>query len=105
LIAFVIVLEGGDEARVDHHGAVGRREGVASRVLHEREGEVEQLRVHPLRHQAPADAIDVGQGPAHPWTFGVGMQYSARCWLDLAADVGWDLHGGFSVAMVPVVRF
>jgi hypothetical protein len=33
------------------------------------------------------------------------MQYSARRWLDLAADVGWDLHGGFSVAIVPVVRF
>jgi hypothetical protein len=33
------------------------------------------------------------------------MQYSARRGLDLAADVGWDLHGGFSVAIVPVVRF
>jgi hypothetical protein len=50
-------------------------------------------------------SFEVDQGPAHPWTYGVGTQYSARRWLDVAADCGFDLHGGFYVALVPVVRF
>lgn len=49
--------------------------------------------------------FEVDQGPAHPWTFGGGAQYSARRWLDLSADFGTDLHGGWYVAIVPVVRF
>lgn len=50
-------------------------------------------------------SFEVDQGPAHPWTYGLGMQYSARRWLDLAVDVGVDFHGGFYVVIVPVVRF
>ena len=50
-------------------------------------------------------AFEVDQGPAYPWTYGAGMQYSARRWLDVAVDVGTDLHGGYYVAIVPVVRF
>lgn len=49
--------------------------------------------------------FEVDQGPAHPWTFGGGMVYSPRRWLDLSADFGTDLHGGWYVAIVPVVRF
>ena len=49
--------------------------------------------------------FEVDQGPAHPWTYGLGMQYSARRWLDLAVDAGVDFHGGWYVAIVPVVRF
>jgi len=54
---------------------------------------------------AAAVLASVASGPAYPWTYGAGMQYSARRWLDLAVDVGTDLHGGFYVAVVPVVRF
>lgn len=50
-------------------------------------------------------SFEVDQGPAHPWTYGLGMQYSARRWLDVAVDLGVDFHGGFYVAIVPVVRF
>lgn len=50
-------------------------------------------------------SFEVDQGPAHPWTYGVGMQYSARRHFDVAVDLGMDFHGGFYVAVVPVVRF
>lgn len=50
-------------------------------------------------------SFEVDQGPAHPWTYGLGLQYSARRWLDLAVDFGVDFHGGAYVAIVPVVRF
>jgi hypothetical protein len=50
-------------------------------------------------------SFEVDQGPAHPWTYGLGMQYSARKWLDLAFDAGTDLKGGYYLAIVPVVRF
>ena len=36
---------------------------------------------------------------------GVGFQYSPRKWFDLAVDVGADGHGGWYVAIVPVIRF
>lgn len=50
-------------------------------------------------------AFEVDQGPAKPWTYGVGMQYGVRPWLDLAVDSGWDFAGGWYVAIVPTVRF
>jgi hypothetical protein len=50
-------------------------------------------------------SFEVDQGPAHPWTYGLGAQVSPRRWLDLAVDVGTDFKGGFYVALVPVVRF
>jgi hypothetical protein len=50
-------------------------------------------------------SFEVDQGPAHPWTYGAGTQYSARRWLDIAVDLGVDFHGGWYVAIVPVVRF
>ena len=49
--------------------------------------------------------FEVDQGPAHPWTYGLGMQYGVRKWLDLAIDVGADFKGGYYIALVPVVRF
>ena len=49
--------------------------------------------------------FEVDQGPAHPWTYGAGLQYSHRRWLDVNADFGTDFHGGWYVAIVPVVRF
>jgi hypothetical protein len=49
--------------------------------------------------------FEVDQGPAHPWTYGLGLQYSPRRWLDFNADLGTDLKGGWYVAIVPVVRF
>ena len=50
-------------------------------------------------------SFEVDQGPAHPWTYGLGMQYSARRWLDIAVDTGVDFRGGWYVAIVPVIRF
>jgi len=50
-------------------------------------------------------SFEVDQGPKHPWTYGGGLQYSARRWLDLAGDFGTDFHGGWYIAIVPVVRF
>jgi len=49
--------------------------------------------------------FEVDQGPAHPWTFGVGTAYSPTKWLDLAVDTGSDFNGGWYVAVVPVFRF
>ena len=49
--------------------------------------------------------FEVDQGPAHPWTFGVGGSYTPRPWIDLALDTGTDFNGGWYVAVVPVFRF
>jgi hypothetical protein len=49
--------------------------------------------------------FEVEQGPKHPWTYGIGFSYSPRKWFDLAVDVGSDGHGGWYVAIVPVIRF
>jgi hypothetical protein len=49
--------------------------------------------------------FEVDQGPAHPWTFGLGSAYSPTKWLDLAVDTGTDFNGGWYVAVVPVFRF
>ena len=50
-------------------------------------------------------AFEVDQGPLHPWTYGVGMQYGFKPSFDLAVDVGSDFNGGWYVAIVPVYRF
>ena len=50
-------------------------------------------------------SFEVEQGPKHPWTYGIGFSYSPRKWFDLAVDVGSDGHGGWYVALVPVIRF
>jgi hypothetical protein len=50
-------------------------------------------------------AFEVDQGPAYPWTFGVGASYSAKPWLEFSLDGGSDFHGGWYVAVVPVFRF
>jgi hypothetical protein len=47
----------------------------------------------------------VDQGPAYRYTYGAGAQYGATPWLDLATDVGTDFHGGWYVALIPVVRW
>jgi len=50
-------------------------------------------------------SFEVDQGPAHPWTFGVGSAYSPTRWLDIAVDTGTDFDGGWYIAVVPVFRF
>ncbi|HEX4824149.1 MAG TPA: hypothetical protein VFV19_07530 [Candidatus Polarisedimenticolaceae bacterium] len=50
-------------------------------------------------------SFEVDQGPAHPWTFGVGAAYGVKKWLDVAIDAGGDFNGGYYVAVVPVFRF
>lgn len=49
--------------------------------------------------------FEVEQGPKHPWTYGAGMSYSPKKWFDFNVDVGMDGHGGWYVAIVPVIRF
>jgi hypothetical protein len=50
-------------------------------------------------------AFQVDQGPKYPWTYGVGMQYAPTKWFDIAFDSGIDGHGGWYIAIVPVIRF
>lgn len=49
--------------------------------------------------------FEVDQGPAWPWTYGGGASWSPKPWLDLSLDTGFDLHGGWYTAVVPVIRF
>lgn len=49
--------------------------------------------------------FEVDQGPAYRYTYGLGSQYSAKPWFDLAVDTGSDFHGGWYLALVPVFRF
>lgn len=50
-------------------------------------------------------AFEVDQGPAYRYTYGAGAHYSAKRWLEFAADVGTDGHGGWYLALIPVFRF
>jgi len=50
-------------------------------------------------------SFEVDQGPAYQWTYGVGAQYAATRHIELATDTGFDGHGGWYVAFVPVFRF
>jgi hypothetical protein len=50
-------------------------------------------------------AFEVDQGPAFRYTYGVGAQYGATRWFEMAADAGIDGHGGWYLALVPVLRF
>jgi hypothetical protein len=50
-------------------------------------------------------SFEVDQGPAYRYTYGAGAHYSATRWLELAADVGTDGHGGWYLALIPVYRF
>jgi hypothetical protein len=50
-------------------------------------------------------SFEVDQGPAYRYTYGVGSQYAAARWFELAADMGVDGHGGWYLALVPVLRF
>jgi hypothetical protein len=47
----------------------------------------------------------VDQGPAYRYTYGLGSQYGAAKWLEFAADAGVDFHGGWYLALIPVIRF
>ncbi|HEV8245851.1 MAG TPA: hypothetical protein VGP93_08780 [Polyangiaceae bacterium] len=49
--------------------------------------------------------FEVEQGPKHPWTYGIGFSYSPKKWFDFNVDLGMDGHGGWYVAIVPVIRF
>lgn len=50
-------------------------------------------------------AFEVDQGPKYQYTYGVGGQYSATRWGEVALDLGTDGHGGWYLALVPVFRF
>jgi hypothetical protein len=50
-------------------------------------------------------SFEVDQGPAYEWTYGVGAQYVASRHIELATDTGFDGHGGWYLALVPVYRF
>jgi hypothetical protein len=50
-------------------------------------------------------AFEVDQGPLYRYTYGAGAMYGARRWLEFAADLGTDGHGGWYAALVPVFRF
>ncbi|HYV20900.1 MAG TPA: hypothetical protein VFC25_17940 [Verrucomicrobiae bacterium] len=49
--------------------------------------------------------FEVDQGPAFAYTYGAGASWSPKRWLDLSLDAGFDLHGGWYTAVVPVIRF
>jgi len=49
--------------------------------------------------------FEVDQGPAYAYTYGAGASWSPKRWLDLSLDSGFDLHGGWYTAIVPVIRF
>ena len=50
-------------------------------------------------------SFQVDQGPAYRTTYGLGGQYSATPWAELAVDAGTDGHGGWYLALIPVFRF
>jgi hypothetical protein len=50
-------------------------------------------------------SFEVDQGPRWRYTYGVGSQYAAKDWLELAVDAGSDFHGGWYLALIPVYRF
>jgi len=50
-------------------------------------------------------AFEADQGPAYRYTYGAGVHYTAKKWLELAADSGTDGHGGWYLALIPVFRF
>jgi hypothetical protein len=50
-------------------------------------------------------SFEVDQGPAYRYTYGLGSQYGAAKWLEFAADAGVDFHGGWYLALIPVIRF
>jgi hypothetical protein len=50
-------------------------------------------------------SFEVDQGPAFRYTYGVGAQYAPAPFLEFAADLGIDGHGGWYLALVPVFRF
>lgn len=49
--------------------------------------------------------FEVDQGPRHPWTYGLGFSYSIQPTVEFNTDIGFDFHGGWYVAVVPVWRF
>lgn len=50
-------------------------------------------------------SFEVDQGPRWRYTYGLGGHYAMKPWLELAVDAGSDFHGGWYLALVPVVRF
>jgi hypothetical protein len=50
-------------------------------------------------------SFEADQGPAYRYTYGLGSQFGARRWLEFAADAGVDFHGGWYLALIPVIRF
>jgi len=50
-------------------------------------------------------SFEVDQGPRWRYTYGLGSHYSMTPMLELAVDAGSDFHGGWYLALVPVIRF
>lgn len=49
--------------------------------------------------------LEVDQGPKYATTYGLGASWSPRGKPEFLADVGGDLHGGWYLALMSVVRF
>jgi len=49
--------------------------------------------------------FEVDQGPRWPWTYSVGSHVTFNRHIELAFDLGSDLHGGWTLALIPAFRF
>jgi hypothetical protein len=49
--------------------------------------------------------FEVDQGPRWPWTFSLGSHVMFTRQIELAVDLGTDFHGGWTLALIPVLRF
>ena len=49
--------------------------------------------------------FEVDQGPRYAWTYSVGGHVSLSPRIEAAIDIGTDFHGGWTLAVIPGVRF
>src|SRR5262245_60884705 len=49
--------------------------------------------------------FEVDQGPRWPWTYSVGAHVNFSPNIEAAIDLGTDFHGGWSLALIPGIRF
>jgi len=49
--------------------------------------------------------FEVDQGPRYAWTYSIGSHVEFHRHFELAVDLGTDLHGGWTLALIPVYRF
>ena len=49
--------------------------------------------------------FQVDQGPKWPWTYSVGSHVAFTQRIEMAVDLGADMHGGWTLALIPGYRF